>query len=417
MAVTHTLRRMTVSLIFAGLICSGACAEELSLSQAVDIALQNNPTISAGKLAAQAASDRARAAGSLVNPQVEVAPTVIGEAGADSAIIVSQPLEINGSRKVRGRIAGHEAHVVSYEAQAQARKLALEVRETYWDVAAAQATVQLYRENVEYLTEVHEATQKQLDVGAIPGSQLIKSEVELARARQEMSLAELELRQSRMRLNKLMNRPADHEFTATDPLTYQETDFETEALLDSALKTRPEVAAAQSELDAANSRIEAARIARRPDISIQVRRETFSSDSDQGVAIGISIPVFDWGSARAERKSAVSEAQAQQKRLEAAKAEVALEVRQAADEVETSAGIVREYQSGIIERSEELAGMARTGFERGAISYLEVLEAQRTLRNTRADYLTALANHSKALARLEWASGVDITTTSKEEKK
>ncbi len=417
MAITHVIARSALTLVLAALVSSMAAAEELSLSQVINITIQNNPTISAGLLAAQASHSSAKGARALANPQFEVAPTIIGEAGADAAILISQPLEINGSRKARGRIAEEQARAASYKAQAIAQKLVLEVKETYWDVALAQALVQQNQDNIEYLNQLHEFTKKQLDVGAVPGSQFVKSEVELARARQQMALAELELAQSKSALNTLMNRPTGQDFKATDSLTYRDYAVSLTPMLQSAQETRPDIAAAQSELVAARGRTKAAKLVRVPDLSIQARRGSFDDSDDQGVAIGVNLPIFDWGSSKAEQKSAAAAAQAQEKLLEAARIGAALDVRQAVDEVSTLAQIVRNYDSGIIEKSEQLARMAQIGFEKGATSYLEVLEAQRTVSAARTDYFTALADHSKALARLEWASGTDIAKFVMEEKK
>lgn len=78
--------------------------------------------------------------------------------------------------------------------------------------------------------------------------------------------------------------------------------------------------------------------------------------------------------------------------------------------MQVTSQIVREYQGGILEQSERLAQLARTGYERGATSYLEVLEAQRTLRSTKTDYISALAKYAEAIARLEWATGCSLLT-------
>jgi outer membrane protein TolC len=59
-------------------------------------------------------------------------------------------------------------------------------------------------------------------------------------------------------------------------------------------------------------------------------------------------------------------------------------VEQAMQQVNTAYSIVREYEGGILEKSEQLAAMARKGYEKGASNYLEVLEAQRTLRSTKS---------------------------------
>jgi outer membrane protein TolC len=62
-----------------------------------------------------------------------------------------------------------------------------------------------------------------------------------------------------------------------------------------------------------------------------------------------------------------------------------------------------------LNQSQRLAEMAQKGYKTGANSYLEVIEAQRTLRAVRTEYYTALADHSKAIAELEWAAAVELS--------
>jgi cobalt-zinc-cadmium efflux system outer membrane protein len=99
---------------------------------------------------------------------------------------------------------------------------------------------------------------------------------------------------------------------------------------------------------------------------------------------------------------------ARQKQLEAARNAVVLDVEQAVRAIATAARVVREYEGGIMDKSARLADMAQKGYEKGATSYLEVLEAQRTLRSVRTAYYSALADHAKALAQLDWASGTEV---------
>jgi outer membrane protein TolC len=80
-------------------------ADELSLSQAVELALKHNPAVASGKLSADAAKQAIKGARALTNPEISVAPNLIGAAGSDSAIFISQPLELNGIRKTRQNIA------------------------------------------------------------------------------------------------------------------------------------------------------------------------------------------------------------------------------------------------------------------------------------------------------------------------
>lgn len=391
------------------LIVSPLSAEELTLQQAVGIAVNNNPTVAANRLSAEAAKQSAKGAQALANPEITVAPSVIGDAGSDSAVLLSQPLEINGSRRVRGQIASHEASSAGFNAEAAKRDIVLRVSSSYWDTAQAQESVKLNKDNITYLETVRAAVQKLYDVGAAPGSQVLKMDVELARARQELSQAQLALQQSKFELNSLMGWPTNTDFSVSEPLASTEVTIDRNTLVASALTNRPEIASACELLASAQGQIKAAKLRKVPDLAIQARKGTFDSgEQDGGVAIVVSLPIFDWGSVGAEKRRAQIAAQSQEKQLEAARNSVSLEVDQAIQRLTTATQILREYQSGVLQKSEELAAMARKGYEKGASSYLEVLEAQRTLRSTKSSYYSALAEQAKALAQLEWATGCSV---------
>jgi cobalt-zinc-cadmium efflux system outer membrane protein len=411
MLVHYCVRWAAVACLVTLLVTAPALAEDLSLQQALDMAARCNPSVAAGGLSAESARQSAKGARALTNPDILVAPSVVGDGGSDSAVLFVQPLELNGARRVRGNIATHEATAAAFDADTIRRDVMLQVSRSYWDVAQAQELVKLNQDNVAYLDTVRAAVEKQRDVGTAPGAQLMKMDVELARARQELTQAELELSQTKAALDVLLNRPAETDFAASDPLAFLDAQMDRAALQISAVAQRPEVASAQSQLFAARGEISAARLRTVPDVALEARRETFTPDSESGVALAINLPVLDWGSAKAARRSAAATAQSREKQLEAAKNGVLLDVEQAAQRVDATARIVREYQGGILEKSERLAAMAKKGYEKGASNYLELLEAQRTLRSTKTAYYSALAEHAKALAQLEWAVGCPIQAT------
>ena len=70
----------------------------LSVDDAVALALRNNPLPQAAARQVGAARAGVSAARSLANPDVVVTPTVLGPMGADQAVSITQPLEVNGTR-------------------------------------------------------------------------------------------------------------------------------------------------------------------------------------------------------------------------------------------------------------------------------------------------------------------------------
>jgi outer membrane protein TolC len=412
-AIRPVIGCVVIALCAVTAVC-GESLERLSLQQAVEIALRSNPAIAASQLSAEAAGHAARGARAITNPEITIAPTIAGSAGSDSAIVFSQPLELNGNRRARAETATYEAKVADSNALSGRKEIVLRVRQSYWDTARAQQIVALNESNIAYLESMRAAVQKQFDVGTVPGSLPMKMEMELARGRQELAQAQLDLSLARASLNALLNRKEDTDFVAGDPLTYADQRVDRDATLSAALKQRPEIAAATAEVEAARGGIRLAKLQRAPDLAFQARRGSFDSNVDQGVALAVTLPFVDWGSTKAGVKQAESLTRSREKQLESARNAVSLDVEQALRQVETSSTVTREYQSGILDKSEELARMAKVGYEKGATSYLEVLEAQRTLRSVRTGYYTALADRAKSIAQLEWAAGADTAIAAAE---
>jgi len=378
----------------------------LSLDDAVQTALRQNPAIAAGAASALAARQAARGASALANPDLLIAPSVVGQAGSDSAILLTQPLEINGSRTARSRIARHDAESAAQDASTLRRDIILSVKQRYWDTAQAQQLVKLNEDNIAYLETLDKAVRKQIDVGKIPGAQAIKTEIELARARQELAQAQLGLDTARAALRAVMGCPSTEAITTGDELAFSAATLDRNRLVAGAQLCRPEVLSSLAQLASSEASVGAAQRARLPDLALQLRKESWDS-AEGGIAVAIELPFLDWGSNRARVRQAQLDTQAKRMRLEAVRNDVALEVDQAIAASQAAAAVAREYQSGILEKSAQLAALAQKGYEKGATSYIEVLEAQRTLRGVKVEYLSALADYAKAIAKVEWAAGID----------
>ena len=257
---------------------------------------------------------------------------------------------------------------------------------------------------MEFAKTLHLAAARQLDVGAAPGAQAIKAQVELARANQELARAEADLSNAKAMLNTLMGRAPETSLQTSDDLVFTPLGAESVQSRGSESR-RPELAEAQALLSARESDVRLAETRRLPDILLQARQESFGGAS--GVAIGVVFPLVDWGSIRADRKRAEAESAAQAHRVAAVRNTLRLDTDLALREVKRTEALIAEYQQGVVSQAEQLAEIARKGYKAGATSYLEVLEAQRTLREINMEYYSALADHMKALAQLEWALGVD----------
>jgi len=394
-----------LSLAIALTTLSASAQDALTLDAAVQLARAQHPALQAAREDVTAAIANLRGARMPRNPEIIVTPGVLGPAGSDEFLSIAQSLELNGARAARARAAGGQVQAATADQQVTEREVLLAVRTAYWDLLQAQAISAADAENVGHAEALLDAAKKQVELGNEPTAHAMKVEVELARARQQLARSRADAAQAAAALNTAMGRDPSTPLTLAETLTVPSLAFDDAALYRLAETSRPEIAREQAYHAVIRADIEAARAARRPDVTVQVRQEEWAGDG--GVGVGISLPLVDWGSAKAERRRAEAAARAQEKRVDSARIAIRQDVAAALIAVRDAEGQLRTLREQVLRPAEQLAAMARLGYEEGALTYLEVLEARRTVRAVQVEYLATLGAYHKALARLTWAVGAE----------
>src|SRR5690606_11405094 len=119
----------------------------------------------------------------------------------------------------------------------------------------------------------------------------------------------------------------------------------------------------------------------------------------------ITAPVFDFGSIKYERRAAQAEVAAGEAQVALLRSEAASQVERALIRLDQQRATVERYRTDIVPQTLDLLRKTQIGFDAGASTYLEVLEAQRTLRAVQAEYLQALVGVRTSEAQLESALG------------
>ncbi|HEY3380089.1 MAG TPA: TolC family protein [Armatimonadota bacterium] len=398
--------QLFVCLLVASAGMLALAAPPLSLHAAIDTARANHPALQAAHADVTAASANLRGARTLRNPEILVTPGVLGPAGSDEFLSIAQPLEINGAKRARTNIATGQLEATQAERRVTEQAVIFTVKTAYWNLAQAQALTAFDAENVTYAETLVAAAKKQVELGNEPTSHVTKADVELARARQQLARSQAAIGQAQTALNAAMGRNPNTPITLADTLAYSPMTLDDDTLIQQGIANRPELLRDQALVAAASGEVDAARAARRPDVAVQVRRESWHGDG--GVGLGISLPLIDWGAARAERDRARASVTAQQRRVEATRLAVRQEISAAVIAARSAEAQIITLRDQVLKPAETLAQMASTGYQEGAMTYLEVLEARRTLRAVNVEYLSALGEYRTALAQVEWATGTTL---------
>jgi outer membrane protein TolC len=124
-----------------------------------------------------------------------------------------------------------------------------------------------------------------------------------------------------------------------------------------------------------------------------------------GLSLSLPLPLFDRNQANVGRAELdIRRASNDAERIEIV---VRQEVADAARRVERAKTLLGVFEGGMLERADNALRVAEKSYKTGAISLLELLEAQRTYLETRAQYLRAQYDYRQSRVDLRSAIGSD----------
>jgi len=313
-----------------------------------------------------------------------------GQLDSRSAGIAVAAFELDFWGRVRNLTDAALAEYLATTAAARAVALSLvrEVADTYLALLEADARIRLAEATVASRREELEISERRLEAGAVSALEVAQVETLLTQAETQLAALRLQRAQSGNALTVLIGGPLDDELPEPAPLGEQASDEPLATGLPSELLVaRPDIIAAEQRLIAARANIGAARAAFFPSISLTASSGYSSSELDDmfsqdgntwAFGPSLTIPIFDLG----RRRANVTVAEAREHRAVAEyERTIQTAFREVADALAGRRYLAEQVdaQQRATEAQRALAELARTRYQAGVVSYLEVLDAERNL--------------------------------------
>jgi cobalt-zinc-cadmium efflux system outer membrane protein len=307
--------------------------------------------------------------------------------------------------------------VTSAEAtfQDQQRRLELDVRRSYFGVVLAKADVEVAQVALDEIDKVITLNRARNQQGEISGGEVRRIQVERLRFVDDLFNAQLALRNARSTLLALLNASdLGVEFDVTESLapnpstssiaqTPPVAALDVAALRTQALALRPDLQAAQRDVQRADTETQLQRALRTPNVTVGGGyRRDFGSNA---VVFGVTVPLpfsnrNQGGVARAdaERRQAANLAAA-------AATTVLLDVQQALNAADVSRARVQYIEREYLTPARESRDIVLASYRLGSADLIDFLDAQRAFRDTLRTYNRALYDQRVSLFQLASASG------------
>lgn len=373
-------------------------------------AVQVQPAVQEARFRLQSAQGYAAGIGAQPNPTLRLTGTVGDPAEEANAIIF--PYELGARPRLRGESAREEAEARLRDLESERRRVALQAGQAYYDLWEAHAIVDVAHERVELAEQLAYSSKRRWEVGEISRNQFLRADLEAARARADEVTARAEEAVALTRVNQWLARspaapmvlPAPGPGLPGAPIGPVAGEPPAAALREQPERL-PEVEALRATQRASELQVQLAERLGSPNLQLQLYRARFGPGSEQGVALSLSFPLWDWGQNEAEYERRLGLARAAGASVD----NLILEVRQrAAAALARYRGALarREILAEQVQRFVVLSEQARRAYDAGLMTLVEVFDTQNSYRLALQSYISAEAEVQRTLLQLGWAVNV-----------
>jgi cobalt-zinc-cadmium efflux system outer membrane protein len=279
------------------------------------------------------------------------------------------------------------------------------------DVKVAFCRVLSFHRRVEIVEELTALSQslvttadKRVKAGEAPAQELLRAEIEWQRASTEAERFRGELAEARQELAAILGRPDLKHAPLSGELSGQSADMPSSHAHRDALHLHPQMKQAHLAVEEAEATLDRARKEPLPDITLEVAfgsrdSELEGSENLAELSVSLPIPLIDRG--QGSRRTSRGNLEAARARLAETEQELFRQHGSALTRLETASKRVDSYRDGILPKTDKALSLMQRGFQEGKFNFIDLLDTQRTVAETRLDYQEALFELNAAEATLD----------------
>lgn len=406
--------RLFFSLLLLGFLSNSAwSAPQYNLQDLIDIAKRENPILDVLKAKEDAARSSVVTAESYLNPEIELGtgpsrfrtPNTSTNQRRNYGVNISQPLEFPNVRGAKKAVAESRVNYASSVTEATMINLSLQIKKAFYDVLQNEAVLKIAEGDRDALKNIREKVALRVEVGEAPRYELIKADTELVAAQRDADAALLRISESKFYLRGLVSKSLTDSFGLVGSLPPSDINLNADLLKNEITKS-PKLKQIKASADIAENRLRLEEKLINPGLTLNA-----GVDQDPDITsyrFGISIPIPIWN----QRQGQIGEAAAGYRELQAqyTDQELALkrDIESAFQRYLIAQQQVKTFESGLLDQAESVLKVAEAAYRYGERGILEYLDAQRTFRLVRKDYLASKYDYIVAILEIEQLLGMDI---------
>lgn len=395
-------------------VSSTRAGGSLSLSSAIQIGLDNNPEIKASFEKVNASRGRfwssispAPADLSITNEYIPAGQKL--SSYGEKAIEISQSVEFPSVYFLRGSKASIEKEIAETEFTLAKLNVISGVKKAYFKVLALQNQVKIAQENLAIAQDFVQKAEVRYSVGEGTNLERLTAKVNYTEALNDVEVRKNHLITGFAELNFTLGygKGESRDYQLTDTLAFIPFDYTLSQLLDDAASINPQLKANKLQVDFCSVEKTLAWSSFLPNFNLAYFKQKIRDDARgyYGASFSVGIPLWFMLDQRGKIQEASSNSAAARAELRTVNNAVYAKTQAAYTEFKHEEQQVQRYVKDILPQAEEIFRTAAKSYEAGEITYIEFLQAQQTLINSRGNYAEALLSYNLSIVTIEETIG------------
>lgn len=403
-------------LIFAvsSLCINRVSGETVSLQSLVTAAKENNPEIIAAKQELSAAKSGIIPSRTWADPKFEIMweeiPTDKTSLGSSRMRVysVSQMIPFPGKLSLKGSIQKETAKIYEQMYEAKELEVISKLKKSYNDYFFIHKSIEIYRENSELITHFSKVAEQRYAVGKAQQMDILRSHVELAKIENMIITLNQDKETIQADINTLLNRPPDDALGIPEKPVFSPLKLTLKELEKIALDNRPELAALTDKITRSEKSLTLSKMGYLPDFMAAYKQRRMDGNFESWDAnLGFTLPLYFWKqSGTVKEKKFGKDASASQ--YESLKNTTLYMVKAIYVKIDTAYRLAELYRTNFLPQAEQALKIAEISYKGGKISFLDLLDSERSLLNFQLEYYRYLTDYEKYTAELEKVLGLKL---------
>ncbi|MCC6220721.1 MAG: TolC family protein [Deltaproteobacteria bacterium] len=368
------------------------------LDEILTFGIINDPAVASAYYDWKASVEAITVARSIENPKL------LFEADIADVVMALMPgimLEFPGSGKLSamGEVATAEGQARFFAFKRATLLSAAAIKTAYYRLQAVDESIRVNRLALELLEDLRTVAQVQHETGKVTLQDVLRAEIE-----RDKLLADIEnledLRDAQLASYK-GTLGVNAETVVPFPASYTNSsgDVTDDGILETAFKHNPRLKEMQAQIAKAEAMLRLAKLNFIPDVGIGLEADLKQSPVIFNPSFSLTIPIWREKNA-AQIRAAEAEADAMRSRFYREKIDLAVEFATARFSYKESSRKVTLYTDALLPKASRALEVARTGYIGGRSSFVDFLDAQRTLLEFDLARIESRAMQEEALAKL-----------------